>query len=38
VPTPPNLIARLEALPWMTQEELDRIVSHSEDPEHHEVR
>ena len=29
-PVPRRLIARLETLPWMTQDELDRIVRHSE--------
>ncbi|UCD75753.1 MAG: lysophospholipid acyltransferase family protein [Phycisphaerales bacterium] len=30
-PVPNRLIARLESLPWMTQEELDRIIHHSEE-------
>jgi KDO2-lipid IV(A) lauroyltransferase len=37
-PFPAKLRKRLEALPWMTQEELDRIVVLSEDPEHLEAR
>jgi len=36
-PVPPGLRRRLEALPWMTQEELDRIITLSEDPAHREV-
>ncbi|MCP3903712.1 MAG: lysophospholipid acyltransferase family protein [Planctomycetes bacterium] len=36
-PFPAVLRRRLEALPWMTQEELDRLVALSEDPDHHEV-
>ena len=36
-PMPDRLRAKLESLPWMTQAELDRIVSTSNDPNHHEA-
>ncbi len=37
-PVPRRLRAKLQALPWMTSDELDRIITLSEDPEHLEVR
>jgi KDO2-lipid IV(A) lauroyltransferase len=37
-PFPRRLREKLQALPWMTPGELDRIVHLSEDPEHTEVR
>ena len=37
-PVPRKLRKKLEALPWMTSDELDRIITLSEDPAHMEVR
>jgi KDO2-lipid IV(A) lauroyltransferase len=36
-PVPATLRRRLEALPWMEPDELERIIALSEDPEHREV-
>jgi KDO2-lipid IV(A) lauroyltransferase len=36
-PVPRSLVERLEALPWMTTGELERIVSLSNDPRHREM-